>query len=540
VRLIVAMARRLRDQRGFTTVTLMGAFAVGSMLVAGGFAAVQPDIQMSRESQDYKQAYGGADAGVQWYLSGLVRDNSFYTQCTEVADPNEDEQAPVNPEWDGDGADPRVWRNLPGGDEAQYTVELLPAPGYEECDPDDQYSMIDASGNMRLRITGRSRDEARSIIVTLRRRNFIDFIYFTHFETLDPLAYSSSGKRNWASSNCNQFREEREEEYSSSYGSCTEIQFASGDVVSGPLHTNDSIWVCGGATFGRTAKDAIELNGEAPGYIQIGSCTPTPNMLGEVDHPSGQMALPPSNQELLDIVDPAYVFKGRTKIKFNGETMTVRRKNASTEETLPLPPNGLIYVKNDGNCSVGYAYSQTYTYNSTTDFVSNDPASSACGNAWVKGNYSSEVTIAADNDVIVYGDLERNEDNLLFGLIANNFVRVFHPVDHDECDNDDGNRTGSLSDPVIEAAILALNHSFIVDNWYCGDGLGTLTVEGAIAQRYRGPVGQGVGGSSADHGYIKDYRYNDRLKFREPPYFLDPVQSAWRVARQNEQVPATK
>ena len=40
-------------------------------------------------------------------------------------------------------------------------------------------------------------------------------------------------------------------------------------------------------------------------------------------------------------------------------------------------------------------------------------------------------------------------------------------------------------------------------------------------------------------GYRKDYEYNDRLRYREPPYFLDPVQASWRVARQNEQVPAT-
>lgn len=517
-----AILARLGAQHGFTTVTLMGAFAVGSLLVAGGFAAVQPDIQMSREDQDYKQAYGGADAGVQWYLSSLAHDNTYYTQCTDVPDPNASEQAPVNVEWNGSGSDPRVWRNLPDGDDTQYTVELLPADGYDECDPDDQYSMIDPSGNMRLRVTGRSRDEVRSIIVTLRRRNFIDFIYFTHFETLDPLAYSSSSYRSWASSNCNQFREEREDAATSSRA-CTEIQFASGDVVSGPLHTNDSIWVCGGATFGRTGKDAIELNGESPGYVKVGSCNPTPNMKGDLRYPSGQMELPPSNQELLALVDPTYLFKGRTRFVFDDESMTVTRKN-NTTVTLPLPPNGLIYVKNDGNCSTGYAYQQTYG------------SASACGDAWVKGDYSSEVTLAADNDVIVNGNLERNESNLLFGLIANNFVRVYHPVDHDDCDNE----SGSLSNPVIEAAILALNHSFIVDNWYCGSGLGTLTVEGAIAQRYRGPVGQGVGGSSADHGYIKNYVYNDRLRFREPPYFLDPVQSAWGVARQNEQVPATR
>ena len=41
----------------------------------------------------------------------------------------------------------------------------------------------------------------------------------------------------------------------------------------------------------------------------------------------------------------------------------------------------------------------------------------------------------------------------------------------------------------IDAAILAINHSFIVDNYDCGSPLGTLTVNGAIAQKYRGAVG---------------------------------------------------
>jgi hypothetical protein len=86
---------------------------------------------------------------------------------------------------------------------------------------------------------------------------------------------------------------------------------------------------------------------------------------------------------------------------------------------------------------------------------------------------------------------------------------------------------------VIQAAILALNHSFIVDNWDCGARLGDLNVEGAIAQYYRGPVG-----TSGGTGYLKNYVYNDRLRYREPPYFLDPVQSAWRIARQTEVLPS--
>ena len=506
------LIRRLRLQEGFTTVTLMGAFAVGSLLVAGGFAAVQPDIGLSREDQDYKQAYGAAEAGVQWYLSSLARDNTYYTQCTDVLDPNASEQAPVNQEWDGAGADPRIWRNLPAGDESEYAVELLPAPGYDSCEEGDQYSMIDPDGNMRLRVSGRSRGKTRSIVVTLRRRNFIDFIYFTHFETLDPAAYSSSSWRSWAQGNCSKFRQQR-------HSSCTEIQFATDDVVAGPLHTNDSIWVCGGPEFGRGPKDAIELNGQSPGYIGSGSCNANPDFVGDYRHPSGQMELPPSNSELRELVDPAYLFEGRTEIVLEGDSMQVKDRNDWSWQSLALPPNGVIYVENDGTCSVGYAYTQTYS------------SPSACGDAWVRGEYSDDLTIAADNDAIVTGDLTRGDDSLLLGLIANNFVRVYHPVDHGDCDNE----SDALSNPVIEAAILALNHSFLVDNWYCGDHLGDLTVEGAIAQRYRGPVG-----TSANTGYAKSYVYNDRLRFREPPYFLDPVQSAWRVARQNEQVPATE
>jgi len=37
---------------------------------------------------------------------------------------------------------------------------------------------------------------------------------------------------------------------------------------------------------------------------------------------------------------------------------------------------------------------------------------------------------------------------------------------------------------------------------------------------------------------MKDYNYDSRLKYRNPPYFLDPVNAAWRLLRATEQVPA--
>ena len=77
---------------------------------------------------------------------------------------------------------------------------------------------------------------------------------------------------------------------------------------------------------------------------------------------------------------------------------------------------------------------------------------------------------------------------------------------------------------------MAIQHSFIVDHYDCGADLGILTVNGAISQKYRGPVGTFGGGS--DTGYEKNYNYDDRFRYLSPPYFLDPVESAWRVQRE--------
>lgn len=83
--------------------------------------------------------------------------------------------------------------------------------------------------------------------------------------------------------------------------------------------------------------------------------------------------------------------------------------------------------------------------------------------------------------------------------------------------------------PHIQAAILSVRHSFTVSRYDEGMPLGTLHITGAMAQKYRGPVGTSSGGSP-NSGYEKDYVYDDRLRYLSPPHFLDPVDSAWRVA----------
>ena len=91
------------------------------------------------------------------------------------------------------------------------------------------------------------------------------------------------------------------------------------------------------------------------------------------------------------------------------------------------------------------------------------------------------------------------------------------------------NGTGTMQDVTIDGAILAILHSFIVDNYNCGTKLGTLKVNGAIAQKYRGAVGTtGKNGS----GYLKSYNYDSRLRYLEPPSFIAPEKTAWVIGRQ--------
>jgi len=508
--------RSERREAGFTTVTMAGIMLAATLFSVAAIAVADGDISDAREDVDRKQAYAAAEAGLNDYIHHLDRDNSYWSKCTDVPPPDPSrpqERAPVNQAWSGQGSDPRVWRNVPGS-EARYTIELLPAPGSSECVAGQDTSMIDpATGTFRIRATGRSRGITRSIVATFRRRGFLDYIYFTDFEALDP-AYDGT------TAECAQYERDGRSQ------SCVDIQFVNADRVNGPLHTNDELLICGRPTFGRTPEDPIEIERPDPGsWRGSGStgCAPNePNFVGNHVPGALHLAVPPSNTSLSTVAEPAYRFSGRTEIVLAGDTMTVNGT------TMPFPPNGVIYISNATGCSPSY-----------TEPVVTYPNASPCADVYLRGTYSKGLTIASAKDIIVNGNVERAAgSDALLGLIPNNFVRIFHPVTGTGCTSatSASNASNAPMNVRIDAAMLTLQHSFIVDNFRCGAPLGTLTVNGAIGQRFRGAVG--TGGAQSSTGFIKNYNYDDRLRYRAPPYFLDPVQAGWRTVRVNEQIPA--
>ncbi len=531
------LERCLRGQDGFTMPLVMGALLVATILGVAAFGSARGEIGTSATARDRKQAYAAAEAGINWYGSKLSGDNAYWAKCTDVPEVAPGTPAPVNQAWDGTGSDPRRWRQLTGST-AQYTLELLPAKDRGQCekaDPDG--SMLDkASGTFRIRATGRYRGLKRSVVAQFRRARFLDFLYFTDFETFDPIAYPA-GSVAYANANCgNRYRSARG-------SSCSEIQFAPGDAINGPLHSNDSLYICGTPTFGRNGNDSVESSqnedtratgSPSPGWRPACAGT-TPNFTGAFRYAQPTVTMPATNAELKTSSLAANTFAGTTTIVLDGSTdrytVTNAQVNGGSPKTLPWPDNGLIYVNTrtsgtgSGCGSTQIPAEQTYT----------EP--DGCANVFVKGTYGKDLTIASAKDVVVDGDVTQIAgSDAVAGLIADNFVRVYHPVDNSRCGSSAGNLAGSMTTVKIQAALLSLQHSFTVDNHDCGTGFGRLTVVGAIAQKYRGPVG--TSNSSYRTGYTKDYNYDDRLLYRNPPFFLDPVNAAWRVLRTNEQVPA--
>jgi hypothetical protein len=301
--------------------------------------------------------------------------------------------------------------------------------------------------------------------------------------------------------------------------------------------------------FGRSGRvDPIEVSGPSPGFVRNTGSSGDPSVAVGKITTAKQMSMPTSNDQLADVAAAGgTVYSGKTVVRLKtGGLMDVTNYDASgagtTTTNVPWPVNGVLYVKNNGACTGEYPTAAKYTESAT------------CGNVYVSGTYGQSLTIAAANDVIVRPTLggklsnKSNDGSLIrqsgtdatLGLIANNFVRVAHPIVR----NTDGSCNDNLdttNDPVvmnvqIDAAILSLQHSFIVDNYNCGR-LATLTVNGAIAQKYRGPVGTGNGANPAT-GFLKNYTYDDRFRYRSPPYFMNPVDASWDIIRSHEQVPA--
>jgi len=511
---------RLQDDSGFTMLVVIGVMLVSGLLMTAAFTAAEGDMHLTKNDTNAKKAYYAAQAGVSNYQFHLNADFNYWSYCTGGA-------AAANKGLNlyGSTANQAL---VPGASEEKYAIQLLPAStapvADKKCDPASAVATMIQSGGanggtFRIESTGYSGREERTILATFAHTSFLNFLYYTQYETLDPATYEPMKPE------CEAFRSARP-------ASCSNIDFVNADVVNGPIHTEDTASICSTPTFGRGPEDRIEFQrGSVAGG---GSCTNSAKYLGtlipEAEVP--QIEPPPSNSALKATAELKY--SGKTIVVLEGASMKVTNKG--TTATVPFPQNGVMYVSNE-TCSKAYKpYGPSYTEDT------------GCGNVYVKGKYTGSLTIGAENDIVINGNLVppveasgEPSTNAVLGLVANNFVRVYHPVGSgtntaESCtaanrnESEDPLKWGSLPNLEIYAAILAVNHSFIVDNFKCGAPLGKLTLHGAVAQVFRGTVGT-HSGETVVSGYTKNYAYDERLEVESPPYFLNPITASWAVKR---------
>lgn len=576
----------LRRDEGITMMIAIGVMFVTSLLLVATFTAANGEIHLSSTDTAQKKAYYAALAGIENYENHLTEDGNYLTYCTNPP--------AANSALNQAGETTHRAKILGESGESlneEYAIQLLPAESAPEndrkCDPSNLVATMleekspGAVGTFRIESTGYSGNARRTLVANFRNANFVSFVWYTKYETGDPAIYGEPLKEKLSSTyytECSKFYGERPAD-GGSPRRCINNFFINGESVNGPMHTEDHAGVCGSPIFGRSENDRVEFGHaygkpEDEGYstegVNCGEATPV--FKGKHVLPKEVVSIepPPGDEELKHIVEPAYEFTGKTEIVLEGGAMTIKthevNKTTGVEEEkvsvgVAYPPNGVIYVKQE-TCPEAYS-----PYGPKPKYTQDNK----CANVYVHGEYTSSLTIASENDIVINGNITTPttggvpNSNALLGLIANNFVRIYHPVvetyalpksgkcntngqkeveklnslkeceytdDAAECDAPNNTST-DLNNPTIMAAMLAVKHAVIVDNYICGEAsLGNLNIYGAVAGLYTNGFSGEFSGSSIIHGYPYDANYDDRLQVEEPPHFLNPIEASWFVQRE--------
>jgi hypothetical protein len=498
----------------------------------------------SKDRADWTSAIGAAQAGIDDYLSRVNDDETYWTRGNTDT---------TNPAFAG-------WTAVPGSQNGavyRYSVDT---------------SGTGANGLVRLTSSGKVDGEVRTVATTLRKGRFFDFVYFSDFETGDPdnpLFYSNSywdsrdesaicGRYNWASG------------FNSRNSNCPRIYWRNDEVV-GKFHTNDTFFVSGSPRFNGTVTSGcpvVQVGDPCRGrdvYVTDPNNATNPQF---ASRPTGGviLPLPASNAQIRREADPSQggqgcLYTGPTRIVLKSNGRMAVNSPSTTGSNVPtcgvganatLPANGVIYVQNvpsstsnPQTCRSGRPWVTTpsgttldATSGGTSYPLSNDRTSWNCraGDVFIEGTLAGQLTIATENDIVLTGNLRYangSSGNDVLGLIAQNNVTVYHPVDRD---GDEILSSSRMRNPEIWAATLSVAHSFNVQNYNAGSTKGTLTVRGSIAQKWRGAVGT-FSGNTSQTGYAKDWQYDQRLAYLAPPKFLDPVAAAWIVGETAEAPP---
>jgi hypothetical protein len=629
---------------------------MGGVMVS---SIVQNDPILSQASIQ-RYAYRALASGLNSYQSAINAD-PYLAACntdTNYATSSDNETAGPDPSAQCAGLSYDTWSEVPGTDVGNGVV-----PEYYKFDNPQQVlnSATNAISYLDVQVVGAAGFGSNIVYYSTVAKftpanGFLNNVWWSNYESFPSSANGTASQCTYYWSNY------------SAPAQCDEVYFGPNDSITGPVFTNDSIYVAGSPSFGTnsavtTADPNCQFVDPDDGYGSTSNCSQAKNEVGTYDKTTSSYgannyeSIPTDNSELGNYAEQnGCYYVGPTTITLTGTTMTVYSpatgstgnstyKFGSNTSTCPvngsasLPANGVIFVAQsttsvanpfDGTtttytCSTSASCAEangqtcpgnsTCTYNTSQDTSGNGSyygetgSPGTEGDVFVKGSVSGHLTVGAQNDVIVDGPITYADctwagnssqsncgynssisgTNDVVGLIAYNYVEVDRPLlttttttTTQTCYGGGGHGGGNcqtttststsqsvaaacgttnapaapLCDPStstgstsphgsqglqIDASILALTESFVVNNYALGNADGTLSIYGSIQQDARGPVGTFSCGQTCSiaTGYQKDYLWDSRLPLYSPPYYLTPGTASWSLESSSESYTGT-
>lgn len=344
--------------------------------------------------------------------------------------------------------------------------------------------------------------------------------------------------------------------------------------------------------FGPVACGASVSSGVYKNYYESGSPSPLFTYSPAGVMARGNVPFPEDNKALSIQAKPpnkGCLFTGPTRIVLRGSYAEVWNRNSKQtngpscggnyttksgvgwKHDVPMTDDGLvIYVQNIPADSADPNYTASGSVFSTAPFIpgtkpANAPATyrpssgSAAtlttpngfplpedkgtdvgiygptqGDVLIEGTLDGRLTVGAEDDIIITGDILRKDaTGDLVGLVANNFLWNYHPVNATSGNGDQYELCANpcMENVRIEASIMSVNHAYGTPYYRVGWSKGTIYTYGSLVQKWRNNVGSGSFGTAGHTGYAKRYGYDPQLQFTQPPHFLQPEFLVWGVSR---------
>jgi len=267
----------------------------------------------------------------------------------------------------------------------------------------------------------------------------------------------------------------------------TNVWFWDQDHLNGPTHTNGHFNIKGNPVFDGEVRSVDSYIR----YFNNGSNINLP-------------ALSNSPNDVPDFRDT--VTLGVDSI--NMPTQALNLRAASTNGGLRLTGDSTVVLNSNGTMNVTNAAKGWNNRNMPL------PANGALfvnrGNLNISGTLSGRLTVGANYDINITNNILYANDPRLPGSTSTDTLGIISEGDV----MIDEHAPTNLE---IDASIMALNTSFMLEEWWTGGARGTLSVFGGIIQKQRGPVGT-FSGTTKVSGYSKEYNYDVRLLSSPPPF----------------------